>query len=324
MKYLKLTLLTLFVSICLGGFLHSCTMDDKAEEALPRLSVDTYEVTLARNGKSPMDKDVTFRVVANKDYEITSDQSWLDVDKPTGHGMIDVLIVAETNETNATRTGTLTVRSGSLYETIKVTQTDAEADPMRDFYEENFEWLIPFALENSDPVADNKGNSNRLSIQSATIKDAWAASGLTDYYSKANNINAYYNYIQFNNNNHKYHLEYPHWDMGVILPRLDLGTETVNAIITVVVSADGSVASGLDVVPLVISIESGSGYVGETGTEKKSAVFTPPTVMMMWSTYQFVLRDIAADTRIAVRSDGNTADYCRWFLKKMTIKETNL
>jgi hypothetical protein len=96
-------------------------MDDKAEEALPRLSVDTYEVTLARNGKSPMDKDVTFRVVANKDYEITSDQSWLDVDKPTGHGMIDVLIVAETNETNATRTGTLTVRSGSLYETIKVT-----------------------------------------------------------------------------------------------------------------------------------------------------------------------------------------------------------
>jgi hypothetical protein len=193
---------------------------------------------------------------------------------------------------------------------------------MRLFYEENFDWLIPYAKENSDPVGDNKGNSNRTNITNSTIKAAWEASGLTDYFPEANNINAYYNYIHFNNNNHKWHPEYAHYDMGVILPRLDLGTETVDAIITIVVSADGAAVGRLDEVPLCVSIESGSGYVGETGTSKISEIVTPTILVYEWQTYQFALRDITVNTRIAVRSEGNTNDYCRWFLKEVTIKET--
>jgi hypothetical protein len=324
MKYLELQKAALLAFLCtLGGSFHSCTIDDKAEEALPRLSVDTYELTLAKNGKSSLDEDVTFEVIANKGYTITSDQKWLGVDKPTGQGMVDVTVVADENDTEDSRTGTLTVKSGDLYETILITQTIIAPDPMRVFYHENFDWLIPFAKENSDPVGDNKGNSNRTNVTNSAIKEAWEASGLTDYFPTANNINAYYNYIHFNNNNHKYHPEYPHYDMGVILPRLDLGTETVNATITVQVSPDGTIGK-LDVVPLCISIESGSGYVGELGTSKISEPVYPPTLIYTWSTFTFVLRDIASDTRIAIRSDGNTNDYCRWFLNDILIKETKL
>lgn len=308
----------------MGGGITSCNSEDKADDAVPRLKVDTYEVTLANNGRSPLDKPVTFRVIANKGYEITSDQQWLHVDQPTGAGMIDVLITTDLNDTGAERTGSLFITSGNLHETLAVKQTPNDPDPMRIFYHEDFEWLIPFAKENSDPVADNKGNSNRTSITASPVKEAWATCGLTDFNLPGNGTNAYHHYIHFNNNFKKYHPEYATYDAGVILPRLDLGTETVDAIVTVVMSPDGSVASGLDVIPLTVTIESGKGYVGTTGKSKVGPIVTPPTVMMMWSTYEFTLREITADTRIAVRSYGNQNDYCRWFLNEITVKETRL
>lgn len=84
-------------------------------------------------------------MIANKGYEITSEQDWLGVDKPTGHGLNDVLIVAKENESGALRTGTLLVRSGNLYEELVVTQTEQAPDPMRLFYHQDFEWCIPLA-----------------------------------------------------------------------------------------------------------------------------------------------------------------------------------
>ena len=111
----------------------------------------------------------------------------------------------------------------------------------------------------------------------------------------------------------------------MILPRLDLGTESVNAAITAcrfVRKVRLRVVSTK--VPFVVSIESGSGYVGATGSAKKSPVFTPPTVQLMWHTVEYVLRDISSDTRIALRTDGNTADYCRWMLNEISLKETKL
>ncbi len=326
MKYLNLKMPVFLAIVCLvAGGLTSCSMEDKADDAVPRLSIDTYEATLARNGKSPLDKDVTFRIIANKGYEITTEQPWLGVDKPTGHGMTDVLIMAQENETGAPRTGTLMIRSGNLYETIAVTQTDVAPDPMRVFYHQDFDWCIPFAQPNSDPVGDqDTSGKKRQDVLADPIKSGWEATGLSIYNMEGKQVSAYYNYIHFNNNFMKYHPEYKSHDAGVILPRLDLGTEKVNAVISVQICPEGSLKSGLDQVPFVVAIESGSGYVGETGNNKISPVFTPPTVQLIWHTVEYTLRDIASDTRISVRTDGNKADYCRWMLKEITIKETKL
>lgn len=308
-----------------GGGITSCNTEDKAEEAVARLSIDTHEATLARNGKSPLDQDVKFRVIANKGYEITSEQDWLGVDKPTGHGLNDVLIVAKENESGALRTGTLLVRSGNLYEELVVTQTEQAPDPMRLFYHQDFEWCIPLAQPNSDPVGDqDTSGKKRQDVLADPIKSGWESTGLTIYNMQGKQVSAYISYIHFNNNFKKYHPEYKSYDAGVILPRLDLGTEKVNAVITVQICPEGSLKSGLDKVPFVVSIESGSGYVGATGSAKKSPVFTPPTVQLMWHTVEYVLRDISSDTRIALRTDGNTADYCRWMLNEISLKETKL
>lgn len=325
MKYLKLKLTALLsLSIFVGRGITSCSTEDKADEAVPRLSIDTYEATLARNGKSPLDKDVTFRVIANKGYVITSEEEWLGVDKPTGHGMTDVLIVAKENETGASREGTLLIRSGNLYETLAVTQTAQAPDPMRQFYHQDFDWCIPFALDKSDPVGSQATSGmQRQDVLKAPLKEGWEATGLTIYNTQATQVSAYYNYIHFNNNFHKYHPEYRSWDQGVILPRIELGTEKVNAVITCVVCPEGSLTSGLDKIPFVVAIESGSGFVGESGSSKKSNPYVLP-VELKWNTVEYVLRDISSDTRIAVRTDGNVADYCRWMLKSVSIKETKL
>src|SRR3712207_8607162 len=70
---------TCFVTL-LSGF-SSCTTEDKADEALPRLQVSQarYEVTLPGTLK---DRSIPeMRVIANKGYQISSDKPWLKVDK---------------------------------------------------------------------------------------------------------------------------------------------------------------------------------------------------------------------------------------------------
>ena len=159
---------------------------------MARLSIDTHEATLARNGRSPLDQDVKFRVIANKGYEITSEQDWLGVDKPTGHGLNDVLIVAKENESGALRTGTLLVRSGNLYEELVVTQTEQAPDPMRLFYHQDFEWCIPLAQPNSDPVGDQDTSvKKRQDVLADPIKSGWEATGLTIYNMQVKHVSYY-------------------------------------------------------------------------------------------------------------------------------------
>lgn len=289
----------------------ACGVEDQADEAGPRLSVDKSQVEITRNGQLSTGSDATILVVANKGYEILSDQSWLSVNKPTGEGYQWVTIKADPNDTEAPRTGNLTVRSHHLVENIKVTQTLAEIDLSRVFYAESFDWATPIAKPNSDPVAAGAGNSNRWNIYSDDKgKEAWATNcKLTDWNPERKSINLYMHYIHFNSNSN--------FDTGVILPAID-AEGNVNARLSFDTCADGG-GNG-DTVPVVVEIIEGPGTIATTGKPVSDAMI--PTERWAWNPMEVNLVGISSETKISIRTNGEGANkYCRWFLDNIQLKE---
>lgn len=289
----------------------SCGVEDQADEAGPRLSVDKSQVEITRNGQLSTGSNATILVIANKGYEIVSDQPWLTVNKPSGQGYTWVTVKAESNDTEAPRTGNLTVRSHHLVENIKVTQTLAEIDLARVFYSETFDWAIPIAKPESDPVALGGGNSNRWNIYSDdTGKDAWAANcKLTDWNPERKAIGLYLHYIHFNSNSN--------FDTGVILPGID-AEGYVNATLSFEACKDGG-GSG-DTVPIVVEIIDGPGTIAETGKTMSEAMI--PAEQWKWHQMGVTLVGISADSKISIHTNGKGANkYCRWFLDNVQLKE---
>ncbi|MCM1504164.1 MAG: BACON domain-containing protein [Muribaculum sp.] len=289
----------------------SCGVEDQADDAGPRLSVDKSLVEITRNGQLSTGSNATVLVIANKGYEIVSDQSWLSVNKPTGEGYSWVTIKADANDTEATRTGNLTVRSHHLVENIKVVQTIAQLDLAKVFYSESFDWAIPIAKPSSDPISAGAGNSNRWNIYSDdTGKDAWAANcKLTDWNPERKAINLYMHYIHFNSNSN--------FDTGVILPEID-AEGTVNATISFDACKDGG-GSG-DTVPIVVEITDGPGTIVETGTQISDVMI--PAEQWKWHPMEVTLNGITSETKIAIHTNGGGANkYCRWFLDNIQLKE---
>ena len=298
----------------------SCDMDDKADEAVPRLSISqvNYEVTLPGTLKDGT--EATVRVIANKGYQISSDQAWLTVDKPTGSGMTDVTILCDSNKTGAERTGTLTITSYNLQEQVHVTQTlydPSTISEVRTFFSDDFSWTLPIADANDlkDPVGDAAGGYTRMQITDEKVKDAWAATGLTDWYitmQKSDGANKIYiqkGYIFFNSNSY--------FNTGIILPALKdvKAGEEVNAELSF--SAVPNIGkNGPDDVPLVVEITDGPGTIN--GQRSVEQTLTNTT----WADFTFTLDGITADTRIAIHTNAPSSQhYCRWYLDNLLLKE---
>ena len=301
----------------------SCTTDDKADEALPRLQVSQarYEVALPgtmRDGSVP-----EIRVIANKGYRIMSSQPWLKVDKTEGTGLTDVKILCDSNLTGSVREGDLTVTSHDLQETIHVIQTLYDPSNIvepRTFYSENFDWSLPIAEANGlkDPVGGDDGYT-RMSVTDAKVLDAWKTSGLTDWYltvvnhSGANKISIQKGYLHFNSNSY--------FNTGVILPPLQGttgGSEDVDATLTFRMCPDGS---GPDNVPAVVEIIAGPGSFSADKDQPVAEAFSL-IYGRQWKEFSFNLYGITTDTRIAIHTTApNTQKYCRWFLDNLLLKE---
>lgn len=301
----------------------SCTIDDKADEALPRLQVSQarYEVALPGTMKDGSVPEI--RVIANKGYQITSSQPWLKVDKAEGSGLTDVQILCDSNLTGAVREGDLTVTSHDLRETIHVTQTLYDPSTIvepRTFYQENFDWTLPIAEANGlkDPVGGEDGYT-RMSVTDAKVLDTWKASGLADWYltavnpSGANKISIQKGYLHFNANSH--------FNTGVILPALQGttgGSETVDATLSFQMCPDGS---GPDNVPAVVEIVAGPGSFAADKDQPTSEAFAL-IYGHQWKEFSFHLYGITSNTRIAIHTTApDTQKYCRWFLDNLSLKE---
>lgn len=317
--YFLAACLTLISLVC------SCAMDDKADEATPRLRVSQKTLSVVKTGKLKDGTAATFQVAANKGYRITSDAEWLSVDKPEGIGLVDVAVACQENNSGAERSASLYVTAdGGLKDTVLVSQNlfdPNEELKHRTFYSEDFSWTEPIAAANGlkDPVGDPDNGYTRMEVTKPAVADAWAACGLTDWYKTvinpngANKINIQNGYLCFNSN--------ATFNTGVILPAFTgiSDDETANATLTF--QAVPNIGSkGADNVPLVVEIVSGSGSLSETSDLQ--SVTVDITNETTWATQTFSLYGIDSTTRIAIHTAAPAGQkYCRWYLDNILVKE---
>ena len=101
----------------------ACKQDEPVEE--PSLEVNKTAVALAATAG-----EATFNVTANNAWSAEADADWVSLDPASGAGAekaVAVSVTAEDNTAAEARTATVTVKSGKLTKTVKVTQAAAEA-----------------------------------------------------------------------------------------------------------------------------------------------------------------------------------------------------
>ena len=101
----------------------ACKQDEPVEE--PVLEVNKTAVALAATAG-----EATFNVTANNAWSAEADADWVSLDPASGAGAekaVAVSVTAEDNTAAEARTATVTVKSGNLTRTVKVTQAAAEA-----------------------------------------------------------------------------------------------------------------------------------------------------------------------------------------------------
>lgn len=315
--YFLATCLALITLVC------SCAMEDKADEATPRLRVSQKSLSVVKTGKLKDGTSATFQVAANKGYRISSDAEWLSVDKPEGVGLVDVAVVCQENNSGAERSASLYVTAdGGLKDTVVVSQNLFDPDAMlpRTFYSDDFSWTEPIAAANNlgDPVAD-PDKWTRMEVTNPAAADAWAACGLIDWYKTAvnqngaNKINIQNGYLCFNSNKS--------FNTGVILPVLTDISDNESANATLTFDATPNIGSkGADNVPLVVEIIAGSGSLSDTADQQ--SVTVDITKETTWKTLSFGLYGIDATTRIAIHTAAPSGQkYCRWYLDNISVKE---
>lgn len=317
--YFLATCLALITLVC------SCAMEDKADEATPRLRVSQKSLSVVKTGKLKDGTSATFQVAANKGYRITSDAEWLSVDKPEGVGLVDVAVVCQENNSGAERTASLFVTAdGGLKDTVLVSQNLFDPDAViehRTFYSEDFSWTEPIAAANNlkDPVGDPDNGYTRMEVTNPAAADAWAACGLIDWYKTAENpngankINIQNGYLCFNSN--------AKFNTGVILPVLTDISDDESANATLTFDAVPNIGgNGADNVPLVVEIIAGSGSLSDTADQQ--SVTVDITKETTWKTLSFGLYGIDATTRIAIHTAAPSGQkYCRWYLDNILVKE---
>lgn len=311
--------------LALISLVSSCAMEDKADEATPRLRVSQKSLSVVKTGKLKDGTSAMFQVAANKGYRIKSDAEWLTVDKPEGVGLVDVAVVCQENNSGAERTASLYVTAdGGLADTVLVSQNLFDPDAViehRTFYSEDFSWTEPIAKENGlkDPVGDPDNGYTRMEVTKPAVADAWAACGLLDWYKTAlnpngaNKINIQNGYLCFNSN--------ATFNTGVILPAFTgiSDDETANATLTF--DAVPNIGSkGPDNVPLVVEIVAGAGSFSDTSDLQSMTVDISQEAT--WKTLTFSLYGIDSTTRVAIHTAAPSGQkYCRWYLDNILVKE---
>lgn len=125
----------------------SCDVENTAEDAAPRLKVDKAIVQVIQTGKLKDGSVPTVDLIANKGYQVSSDQNWLAVDKPEGTGRVSLQILAQPNESGSSREGHLTVTSLDRTATVTVRQsleqdTDDGLPIGTIYFSDDFAWCV--------------------------------------------------------------------------------------------------------------------------------------------------------------------------------------
>lgn len=142
--------------------LASCSVDNFADDATPRLTVDRASVDVIQTGTTFVGTKPIIGIKATKGYTVTSFEDWITPDNkegPIGDSKLTLTITA--NETGKTRTGIVQITSGNRVEEVSVIQT-MQPDPDDGlevgyvYFADSFDWLKQYG--HSDQVADRTLN----------------------------------------------------------------------------------------------------------------------------------------------------------------------
>ena len=311
-------------ALAVAGSLCSCSMDDNTEDSYPRLQVDRTTMTLAKTGTLSTGQYGTFAVRANKGYTVYSDQAWLRVDKPQGTGYTVVTVIADENDTELEREGTLTICSGEHERTISVTQNlRIPTGELRQFYKETFDWTMdPTFVVNGaqigNPIDNNPDDWQRLMLNNALVQPVWAQQSLELYGTKGTSAyGVQWGCMTYQDSGS------PRADGGLVLPLMSIPDATPVEV-SFNVANDGGANSGWgDTVFMVVEVVSGSGVAanGTTVSEPVKIERNEPNGRN-WHAMSFTLTGCDATTRIAIHSQ-NSGNQGRFYIDDIYVNEIN-
>lgn len=301
-------------------------IDDNADDALPRLKVDKNQVQVIQNGRLSNGNIPTVTVIANKGYQVTSQDEWLSVDKPEGTGRIDLSILAEPNETGAVREGHLTIVSRNLSELITVRQTlDEDTDDGNEigfvYFYDDFEW----AQGGTDAITDKAAGDARniytwgFEANGYTNPLPTFQSTYDDMNSNARTVYVMKGFLKFDKTN----------TLTAISPlNLNIPEEkTTNVTVTFKAARHGS-----DGVNLVVAID-GEGEIegGQySGDRMVSEVLPITSESYTWSDISVNISSITNDTKIWIgdqtilKDNINNQGTFRWYIDDLKIVKAEL
>ena len=285
------------------------------------------------------------RIQGNVDVEFASDAPWMTVKPGDTRALVEwseFTVEYEENTAEQTpRTGTIRFYNTEkkLESVLTVTQAGAPASGV--YFQDDFEWLEPWAAYTVDDVANNSVGSSPNAFTKAEVAGALAelqsrgygyiwgwkgqdwSDGLPDNGNKQT-LYLMHNYLKFGKTS---------YNSGIILPALSKMTGTENVDLTFDWCWCMTGASKPDVMTLTVTV-TGGGYLADTGTEASGNIESgQPTegdlTVLAWQHAKVTILEATPATRITIRPTNadpeitSTRKQNRWYLDNIRVEKSD-
>jgi len=289
--------------------------------------------------------NAVIRVQGNVPVECVSDAPWMTVAPAGTRALVEwtefVVDYEENTAEQTPRTGTIRFfnTEKKLESVLTVTQAGAPASGV--YFQDDFEWLEPWADYTVDDVANNNVGSSPNAFTKAEVAGALAelqnrgygyvwgwkdqdwSDGLPDNGNKQT-LYFMHNYLKFGKTS---------YNSGIILPALAKMTGAENVDLTFDWCWCMTGASKPDIMTLTVTV-SGGGYLADTGTEVSGEIQSAqPTegdlTVLEWQHAKVTVVGATPSTRITIRptnadpSISSTRKQNRWYLDNIRVEKSD-
>lgn len=309
----------------------SCSNENTAGDAEPRLTVDKTQMTVIQTGRLDSGNKPSIKILANLDFEIETDKEWIKPEKTSGRGIEIVIINIDENDTGNTRIGYVKVKSRNLTETITITQTmclssDDGHDIGHIYLNENFAWLSVYG--GMDQVA-NPANSTTIPLSNAvaaTARTRFKNSGYEDYNPGGKCFYLAHDYLKMGKTNQQTGFAFTLQQIATgKSSNMKLSFDVAPNIGTKVVDGQ-TVPNKIDAVEITVEILSGPGTINNISAKKSSSMkLGSITSWAQWEHMEVELYGVRSSTKVVIRStqQGATGVF-RWFLDNVKLEKITI
>jgi hypothetical protein len=289
--------------------------------------------------------NAVIRVQGNVPVECVSDAPWMTVAPAGTRALVEwtefVVAYEENTAEQTPRTGTIRFYNTEKKLESVLTLTQAGAPASGVYFQDDFEWLEPWAEYTVDDVANNNVGSSPNAFTKAEVAGALAelqnrgygyvwgwkdqdwSDGLPDNGNKQT-LYFMHNYLKFGKTS---------YNSGIILPALTKMTGTENVDLTFDWCWCMTGASKPDIMTLTVTV-SGGGYLADTGTEVSGEIQSAqPTegdlTVLEWQHAKVTVVGATPSTRITIRptnadpSITSTRKQNRWYLDNIRVEKSD-